>query len=99
MFRLNWPKNKRLSYKDESARLSPSLDPLDFLGTESMGPSSRDAFQQLHSVIHESLEDVEKAVTLVLEQLRPDGTVADRVILEANGEIRNELVRANFLAD
>lgn len=75
------------------------LDPLDFLVPDAVGPTTRDAFQQLHSVMHGALEEVEKATQMVFEQLRPDGTVADRVIIDANGEIRNELARANFLAD
>lgn len=95
----SWPSKKRLSYKEESAKVRPSMDPLDFLGTDTGHLSSKDAFQQLHAVMHGALEDVEKAIQLVFEQLRPEGSVADRVILEANGEIRNELVRASFLAD
>ena len=90
---------KRLSYKEESTRVRQSIDPLDFLAAESGSLSSRDAFQQIHAVIHSAIEDVEKAIQLVFEQLGPDVSVADRIILEANGEIRNELVRASFLAD
>ena len=94
-----WPKNKRLSYKNESAKLTQTLNPLDFLSAEASGPSSRDAFSQLHSVMHAALEEVETAIQLVFEQLRPEGSVADRVIMEANGDIRNEMVRASFIAD
>ncbi len=99
MARFAWPNKKRLSYRDESARVRQSMDPLDFLSADSAGLSTRDAFQQIHAVMHGALEDVEKGIQLVFEQLRPEGAVADRVILEANGEIRNELVRASFLAD
>ena len=88
-----------MSYKEESPRLAQTLDPLDFLAADAVGPTTRDAFQQLHAVMHGALEEVEKAIQLVFEQIRPDGTVADRVIIDANGESRNELARASFLAD
>jgi len=52
-----------------------SLDPLDFLAAESGSLSSRDAFQQIHAVIHSAIEDVEKAIQLVFEQLGPDVSV------------------------
>ncbi len=94
-----WPNSKRLSYNDESAKLIQTLNPLDFLSADVSGPSSRDAFLQLHAVMHAVVEEVETAIQLVFEQLRPEGSVADRVIMEANGDIRNEMVRANFLSD
>lgn len=96
---VSWLSKKKLSYKEESTKVRQSIDPLDFLAVESGNISSRDAFQQIHAVMHGGLEDVEKAIKLVFEQLGPDVAVADRIILEANGEIRNELVRASFLAD
>ena len=46
-----WPKNNRLSYKNESAKLIQTLNPLDFLSAEVSGPSSRDAISQLHFVM------------------------------------------------
>ncbi|PKB78853.1 MAG: hypothetical protein BZY88_16360, partial [SAR202 cluster bacterium Io17-Chloro-G9] len=96
---LIWPKNKRLSYKDESAKLIQTMNPLDFLSAEANGPSSRDAFSQLHSVIHAALEEVETSIELVFEQLGAEGPVADRVITEASENIRNEMVRAGIAAD
>ncbi len=99
MARFSWPTKRGLSYKEESAKVRQTMDPLDFLATDSGSLSNRDAFQQIHAVMHGALEDVEKSIQLVFEQLRPEGAVADRVILEASGEIRNELVRASFLAD
>ncbi len=99
MKELIWPDNKRLSYKDESEKLTQTMNPLDFLSAEGNGPSSRDAFSQLHSVIHAALEEVETSIELVFEQLGPEGPVADRVIMEASGNIQNEMVRAGHAAD
>ena len=99
MPRFSWLNKSKLSYKEESTKVRQSMDPLDFLAAESGSISTRDAFQQIHAVLHGALEDVEKAIQLVFEQLGPEVAVADRIILEANGEIRNELVRASFLAD
>jgi hypothetical protein len=92
-------KKKRLSYKDSSHRVTTKLDALDFLGSDTSGISARDAFQQLHAVVHGALEDVDKAIQMLFEQLRPDGNMSNRILLEANSEIRNELARASSLAD
>ena len=96
---LIWPKNNRLSYKDKSAKLIQTMNPLDFLSAEASGPSSRDAFSQLHSVMHSALEEVDTSIELVFEQLGSEGSVADRVITEASGNIRSEMVRAGLAAD
>ena len=90
---------KRLSYSESSQRIPLSLDPLDFLGGDFGGANTKDAFLQLHGVMHGALEEVERALLLVFEQLRPEGNISDRIILEANGEIRNELARASSFAD
>ena len=56
-----------------------------------------DALDQLHSAIHSSLEDVQKAFQLVFEQLNPEANVSDRIILDANKQIRTEQTRARNL--
>ncbi len=94
-----WPSKKKLSYKEESPKLRETMDSLDFFATGANGLSTRDAFQQIHAVMHGALQDVEKSIQMVFEQLRPDGAVAERIFLEANGEINNEKARANVIAD
>ena len=89
---------KRLSFKASAAYLPTVLDPLDFLSAEPPGIGSRVAFDQIHAAIHESLSDCEKGIQLILEQLSPEGNIGDRVILEANNQIRNELNRAVSIA-
>ncbi len=94
-----WLSRRRFSYKRETGRISPTMDPLDFLSAGTATTRYRDAFSQIHSVVHASLEEVDKSIQLIFEQLRAPGAVADRVIIEANGEIRKEMVRATFLTE
>ncbi len=96
MFRKIWTR-KGVSYRDASQRLRPSLDPLAFLNADGGGFTTTDALDQLHSAIHSSLEDVQKAFQLVFEQLNPEANVSDRIILDANKQIRTEQTRARNL--
>jgi len=93
MVRFSWPSKKGLSYKDESTKVRQTMDPLDFLATDSGTLSNRDAFQQIHAVMHGALEDSEKSIQLVFEQLRPEGAVADRVILELRSGKQKQAVK------
>ena len=92
-------KGKRISYRDASNQVPQTIDPLDFLAPDVGGANTRDAFGQVHAVLHSALEEVDKGIQLVFEQLKPDGNISDRITLEANGEIRNELTRASSMAD
>ena len=96
MFRKIWTR-KGVSYRDASQRLRPSLDPLAFLNADGGGFTTTDALDQLHSAIHSSLEDVQKAFQLVFEQLNPEANVSDRIILDANKQIRTQQTRARNL--
>ena len=96
MFRKIWTR-KGVSYRDASQRLRPSLDPLAFLNADGGGITTQDALDQLHSAIHSSLEDVQKAFQLVFEQLNPEANVSDRIILDANKQIRTQQTRARNL--
>lgn len=93
-----WSK-KGISYRDASKRIRPSLDPLAFLSPDTSGSTIQDAVDQLHSAVHAALEDVDKSFQLIFEQLKPDANVSDRIILEANSDIRNEQARARSLVD
>ena len=87
-----------VSYSEASQRLQPG-DPLGFLAMDTPGTGRQEALDQIHSAIHVVLEDVEKAFQLVFDQLNPDVNVADRTILDAKDQIRNEQARARSLAD
>ncbi len=90
-------KRKRLSFNEMSNRVPNSVDPLDFISTGRTG--SRDAFMQIHGAVHGSLVEVERSVNSLFERLRHDGNLSDRMVLEANSELRTELARANTFAD
>ena len=81
---------RSISYRDASQRRRPSLDALAFLNADGAGFTQQDAIDQLHSAVHSSLEDVQKAFQLVFEQLNPEANVSDRIILDANRQIRTE---------
>ena len=90
-------KRNRLSFNEMSNRVPNAVDPLDFISTGRTG--SRDAFLQIHGAVHGSLVEVERSVNSLFERLRPDGNLSDRMVLEANSELRTELARANTFAD
>ena len=90
-------KRRRLSFNEETNRVPTSVDPLDFISTSRTG--SRDAFMQIHGAVHGSLVEVERSINSLFERLRPDGNLSDRMVLEANSELRTELARANTFAD
>ena len=90
-------KRKRLSFNEMTNRVPTSVDPLDFISTSRTG--SRDAFMQIHGAVHGSLVEVERSINSLFERLRPDGNLSDRMVLEANSELRTELARANTFAD
>ena len=89
---------KVISYREASQRLRPT-DPLSFLTWDSTGTSTQEAVEQIHSAVHTAVEDVENAFQLVFDQLNPEANVADRTLLDANSEIRNEQARARGLLD
>ncbi len=95
-FNLN---RKRLSYKNSTHQVSQKMDALDFLGSDASGINSREVFRQVHAVVHGALEDVDKAIQLLFEQLRPDGSMSNRILLEANAEIQHEMARASSLTN
>ena len=90
-------RRKRLSFNEMTNRVPTAVDPLEFLGTGRTG--SRDAFAQIHGAIHGVLGEVERSISSLFERLRPDGNISDRMVLEANAELRTELARANTFAD
>ncbi|MCH8987391.1 MAG: hypothetical protein IIA92_01115 [Chloroflexi bacterium] len=92
-------KRKRLSFNEMTNRVPMSVDPLDFLQAGRVGTGSRDAYAQIHGTIHAVLGEVQRSINSLFERLRPDGNISDRMVLEANAELRAELARANTYAD
>ena len=88
---------KRLSFSEATNSVPTSPDPLDFLSGDRTASRNIDA--QLHGAIHGALTEVERSIGSLFERLRPDGNISDRMVLEANAELRGELARANTFAD
>jgi hypothetical protein len=97
MVNILWTR-RAISYRDASQRIRP-IDPLSFLTWDAAGTSAQDAVEQIHGAVHTAVEDVEKAFQMVFDQLNPEANVADRTLLDANSEIRNEQARARGLLD
>ena len=92
-------RRKRLSYREDSQRISQTMDALDFLSVESTGSSSQIAYDRLHNVLLLSLEDVVREFQRVFEQLEPESSVTDQAINEANSDIRSGLSAARGVLD
>ena len=52
-----------------------------------------------HGALHTTLGEVERAINSIFERLRPEGNISDRMVLEANSDVRTELARASTFAD
>jgi hypothetical protein len=92
-------KRKHLSFNEMSNRVPSPVDPLDFLSAGRTGSGSRDAYLQIHGALHNTLGEVERSINSIFERLRPEGNVSDRMVLEANSDVRTELARASTFAD
>ena len=97
MVRILWTR-KAISYREASLRIRPT-EALGFLTWDAAGTSNQDAVEQIHGALHTAVEEVEKAFQTVFDQLNPEANVADRTLLDANSEIRNEQARARGLFD
>lgn len=95
-------RRNRPSFSEMSRTLSFPLDPLDFVQSgvlKGAASSTREVYNQLLAAFHETLSEVERSLLSIFERLRIDGVITDRMVLEANGDVRAELARANTLAD
>ena len=96
IFKLN---RRALSFQAMTNRLPAMTDPLEFLNSVGSTIPVRDAYQQIHGAIHASLSDVERSVQAVFERLGPESTITERMIQDANDDIRTDLALASTFAD
>ena len=94
-------RRNRPSFSEMSRVLPAPLDPLGFIqpGAAKTPSSAREVYNQLLGTFHDTLSEVERSLLAIFERLRPDGVISDRIVLEANSDVRAELARANTLAD
>lgn len=94
-------RRNRPSFSEMSRVLPAPADPLDFIqsGPAKANGGAREVYNQLLGAFHETLTEVERTLLSIFERLRTDGVISDRMVLEANSDVRTELARANTLAD
>lgn len=94
-------RRNRPSFSEMSRVLPTPVDPLDFIqsGIAKSPGNAREVYNQLLGAFHETLAEVERSLLSIYERLRTDGVISDRMVLEANSDVRTELARANTLAD
>ncbi len=91
-------RRNRPSFSEMSSVLPSPVDPLSFIQSGRSG-GAREAYNQMLGAFHDVLADVERALHSILERLRPEGNISDRMAMEANSDVRTELARASTLAD
>ncbi len=94
-------RRNRPSFSESGSILPTAVDPLSFIqpgGPRGSG-GTREAYNQLLGAFHDTLADVERAILSIIERLRPEGLISDRMAMESNSDIRTEIARANTLAD
>lgn len=91
-------RRNKLSFSEMSNRLPASPDPLAFLSLGRSGVD-RDAYDQIHGAMHSVLTESERSMSAIFERLRPEGEISDRMVMEANSDLRTELARSTQLAD
>ena len=94
-------RRNRPSFSEMNSVLPSPVDPLAFIQNQGRGGASgaREAYNQLMGAFHDTLADVERALSSIFERLRPEGNISDRMAMEANSDVRTELARASTLAD
>lgn len=92
---------RKRSFSQMSGVLPSPTDPLDFLqaGRSAGSGGGRDAFNQILGAFHDVVADVERAIQSIIERLRHERNINDRMAVQANNDVRAEMARAIALAD
>ena len=92
---------RKRSFSQMSGVLPSPTDPLDFLqaGRSAGSGGGRDAFNQILGSFHDVAADVERAIQSIIERLRHERNISDRMAVQGNNDVRAEMARAIALAD
>ena len=92
---------RKPSFSRMSKLLSSSTDPLAFLqaGRSAGSGEGRDAFNQILASFRDVVADVERAIQSIIEKLRHERNIDDRIAVGANSDVRAEMARARTLAE
>ena len=89
------------SFRKMSRVLPSPADPLAFLqaGRSAGSGEGKDAFNQILGSFHDATADVERAIHSIIERLRHERSIDDRMAVEANSDVRTEMARARTLTE
>lgn len=92
---------RKPSFSNMSKSLPSPTDPLAFLqaGRSAGSGSGKDAFNQILGSFHDTLVDVERVIHSIIERLRRERNIDDRMAVTANSDVRAEMARARTLAE
>ena len=92
---------RKRSFSQMSGSLPSPTDPLDFLqaGRSAGSGGGKDAFNQILGSFVEAVADVNRAITSIMDRLRHERTINDRMAVEANNQVRAEMARASTLVN
>lgn len=92
---------RKPSFSKMSRILPSSADPLAFLqaGRSAGSGEGKDAYNQILGSFHDVLTDVERAIQAIIEKLRHERNIDDRMTVAANSEVRAEMARASTLTE
>lgn len=89
------------SFNHMSRSLPAPTDPLGFLqaGRSAGSGGGKDAFGQIQRSFHDAVVDVDRAIKSIIDRLRHEGSINDRLAVQANNDVRAEMARASALSD
>ena len=89
------------SFNHMSRSLPAPTDPLGFLqaGRSAGSGGGKDAFSQILRSFHDAVVDVDRAIKSIIDRLRHERSINDRLAVQANNDVRAEMARASALSD
>lgn len=92
---------RKPSFSNMKGVLPAVTDALDFLqpGRSAGSGGGKDAFNRIVSTFHSELSDVDRAIQSIIERLRHERNISDRTAVQANNDVKAEMVRAIALAE
>ena len=92
---------RKQSFSKMSRTLPSSADPLAFLqaGRSAGSGEGTDTYNQILGSFRDVLTDVERAIHAIIERLRRERNIDDRMAVAANSDVRAEMARASALTE
>lgn len=89
------------SFNHMSRSLPDPANPLGFLqaGRSAGSGGGKDTFNQILRSFYDAVVDVDRAINSIIDRLRHERAINDRLDVQANSDVRAEMARAISLAD